>query len=57
MKEKKYYIAFDRYEQGTMINALNEMRNRLIAESRYTDAVDELIIKMCNTKTKKFKII
>jgi len=21
MKEKKYYIAFDRYEQGTMINA------------------------------------
>ena len=29
MKEKKYYIAFDRYEQGTMINALNEMRNRL----------------------------
>ncbi len=46
MKEKKYYIAFDRYEQGTMISALNEMRNRLIAECRYIDAVDELIIKI-----------
>ncbi len=57
MKEKKYYIAFDRYEQGTMIYALNEMRNRLIEEDRYTDAVDELIIKICNAKTKNFKII
>lgn len=57
MKEKKYYIAFDRYEQGAMINALNEMRNHLIAEERYTDVVDELIIKICNAKTKKFKII
>ncbi len=57
MKEKKYYIAFDRYEQGTMVNALGGMRNRLIAEGRYTDAAPELIIKICNAKTKKFKII
>ncbi len=57
MKEKKYYIAFDRYERGTMINALNEMRNQLIREGRYTDAVDELIIKICDAKTKKFKIV
>ncbi len=55
MKEKKYYIAFDRYEQGTMINALNEMRNRLIAEGRYTDAVDELIIKICNSPFQAFE--
>ncbi len=57
MKEKKYYIAFDRYEQGIMINALNEMRNRLIQEGRYTDAVDDLIVKICDAKTKKFKIV
>ena len=57
MKEKKYYIAFDRYEQGAMIHALNEMRNRLIAGGRYTDAVDEFIIKICNAKTKRFKTI
>ncbi len=57
MKEKKYYIAFDGYEQRIMINCLNEMRNRLIQEGRYTDAVDELIIKICDAKTKKFKIV
>lgn len=57
MRGKKYYIAFDRYEQGAMINALNEKRKRLIVEGKYTDAVDELIIKICNAKTKNFKII
>lgn len=52
MKEKKYHIAFDRYEQGIIINALNEMGHRLIAEGRYTDAVDEIILKICRAKTK-----
>ena len=56
-KQEKRVLTLDRYEHGVVINALNEMRNRLIAESRYTDAVDELIIKICNAKTKKFKII
>ena len=36
---------------------MNEVRKRLIAEGRYTDAVNEFIIKICNAKTKKFKII
>lgn len=57
MRGKKYYIASDRYEQGAMINALNEMRKRLIVEGKYTDAVDELTIKICNAKIKNFKII
>ena len=50
MRGKKYYIASDRYEQGAMINALNEMRKRLIVEGKYT-------IKICNAKIKNFKII
>ena len=29
-----------------IIMALIELRNRLMAEGRYTDAVDELIIKL-----------
>ncbi len=57
MKEQKYYIAFDGYGQRIMVNCLTEMRNRLIQEGRYTDAVDELIIKICDAKTKKFKIV
>lgn len=57
MREKKYHIALDRYERGVMVNALNEMRNALLKQGRYTDAVDEVLLKIINAKTKKFKVI
>lgn len=43
MKKK---FKFDDYEIRILIFALNELRNQLIREGRYTDAVDELIIKL-----------
>ena len=56
MKEK-YYIVLNKYERKIIINSLNELRNRLIANGRYTDAVDELLLKIINAKKKKFKVI
>ena len=56
MKEK-YYIVLDEYERRIIINSLNELRNRLITDGRYTDAVDELLLKIINAKKKKFKVI
>ena len=53
---KKYYIVFDEYERGIIINALNNKRNALIKEGRYTDAVDEVLLKVINAKRKRFKI-
>lgn len=53
---KKYYIVFDEYERGIIINALNNKRNALIKEGRYTDAVDEVLLKVINAKQKRFKI-
>lgn len=41
---KKYKL--DHYEIRIIIFALNELRNQLIQEGRYTDAVDELLIKL-----------
>lgn len=57
MRDKKYYIALDGYERGVIVNALNEMRNSLLQQGRYTDAVDEVLLKIINAKTKKFKVI
>ncbi len=57
MRDKKYYIAFDGYERGVIVNALNEMRNSLLQQGRYTDAVDEVLLKIINAKTKKIKVI
>ena len=37
-------MKFTEDETKILIIALNELRNRLISEGRYTDAVDELII-------------
>ena len=56
MREQKYYLAFDEIERGIILRSLNELRNRLLLEDRYTDAVDELLIKFANAKKKKFKI-
>ena len=53
---KKYYIVFDEYERGIIINALNDKRNALIKEGLYTDAVDEVLLKVINAKQKRFKI-
>lgn len=57
MKNQKYYIAIDKYERRIIINSLNNLRNKLISDGRYTDAVDEILLKIANAKQKKFKII
>ena len=56
MKEK-YYIVLNEYERRIIINSLNELRNRLIADGRYTEAIDEILLKIINAKKKKFKVI
>lgn len=53
---QKYYLALTTEEWRLMIESLNNLRNRLISEGKYTDAVDEVLIKVANAKNKKFKI-
>lgn len=57
MVKQNYYLALTTEEWRLMIECLNKLRNRLISEGRYSDAVDEAIIKVTNVKIKKFKII
>lgn len=57
MREKKFYVWFDSLERGAMINCLNEMRTKLISEDRYTDAVDDLLLKIIDAPTNKIKVI
>ncbi len=51
--EKKRYITLDDSEWKIVINALNDLRNSLIRQGRYTDAVDDIMIKVINTKPKR----
>lgn len=56
MRNQKHYIAIDENERRIILNALNALRNNLLAEGRYTDAVDDFLIKVVNAPVKKFKI-
>lgn len=56
MQKKKYYLAIDDYECSVIINSLNELRNKLIADENIQDAIDKLIIKLAHAPIKKFRI-
>ena len=57
MRDKKHYIVLDDFERRVIVNCLNEMRNKIIADGKYTDAVDEVLLKIIGAKQKKFKVI
>ena len=50
MKDIKYHIYLNSEERRLLIGSLNDLRNKLIAEGRYTDLVDEVLIKAANAK-------
>ena len=54
-RDEKRILTLDSYEHGVVINALNEMRNDLIGESRPTDIVDEILLKTIDAPTKRVK--
>lgn len=46
MKTLGYYITLTNEETRLMLRSLIRMKNRLTAQGRYTDCVDELITKI-----------
>ena len=56
MRSPKYHLYLTHNERRTVINSLICLKNDLISQGRYTDAVDELIIKLTKAKVKKIKI-
>ena len=51
--KQKYYVELNRQEWRLIIEALNRLRNKLIASERDTDAVDEILIKVAKAKPQK----
>ncbi len=57
MKNPKHHVYLNSEERRLLISSLNDLRNKLIAEGRYTDLVDEVLIKAANAKIKKIKAV
>ena len=55
MREKKYHIYLTDDEQSRVIQSLINLKNNLIAQGRYTDAVDDALCKVLGAKKKKLK--
>lgn len=55
MFEKKYRYQLKGDEYALVIKSLIDLKNALIKQGRYTDAVDDLLIKLLNSKRKKVR--
>ena len=55
--KQKYYLALSNQEHRLIIESMNQLRNKLIADGKYTDAIDEVLLKIIGAKQKNFKVI
>ena len=56
MRSPKYHLYLTPDERRTVINSLIDLRNELISRGKYTDIIDELLIKLTKAKVKNIKI-
>ena len=56
MKEEKYHIYLSTKERNEIVASLINLKNKLIEQGRYTDAVDDVLCKVLSAKRRKSKI-
>ena len=56
MRNPKYHLYLTPDERRIVINSLINFRNDLISQGRYTDIIDELLVKFTKAKVKRIKI-
>ena len=56
MRSRRYYINLTEQERSEIIHSLIAKKNALIAQSRCTDLVDDVICKLVSAKMRTFKV-
>lgn len=56
MRNPKYHLYLTQDERRMIVGSLIELRNRLISEGKYTDVIDELVVKFTKAKVKRIKV-
>lgn len=57
MRNKNYYINLNDREYFDVLSSLMNKRNKLIQSGKYTDGIDEVIMKIKNAKKRTFRIL
>ena len=53
MLKKKYYLYLYETEYSVLIKSLVHMKNKLTQQGRYTDCVDDLLVKVIAAPVKR----
>ena len=50
MRKDKFNLVLEEFRYDLIVFSLIELKNKLTIEGRYTDAVDDALIKVVNSK-------
>ena len=56
MRKQKYHLYMASDEQRILLKSLVKLKNQLIRQDRYTNCVDEIIIRLVDAPIKKIKV-
>lgn len=56
MKNDKFHIYLDDEEYEQVLMALIDLKNKLIGQGKYTDAVDDVLIKFTKARKKRITV-
>ena len=56
MKNNRFHIYLSEAERTQIIQTLIDMKNTLIAQGKYTDVVDDVLLKLTKAKKKRLQV-
>lgn len=57
MKDPKYHIYLTDKERSEVLKSLIDLKNEMIVQGKYTDVLDEIIVKLYKARKKNIKVI
>ena len=57
MKDPKYHIYLTNEERSEALKSLIDLKNEMIVQGKYTDVLDEIIVKLYKSRKKNIKVI
>ena len=57
MKDPKYHIYLTNEEHSEVLKSLIDLKNEMIVQAKYTDVLDEIIVKLYKARKKNIKVI
>ena len=57
MKDPKSHIYLTNEERSEVLKSLIDLKNEMIVQGKYTDVLDEIIVKLYKSRKKNIKVI